>query len=146
MACSIAGLFYRIHTMDLISSLVFFVVITAGASYLMAMAYRNTKHTLKHKVAAKREEAVTRQITKETADDKRVGRKEREERILWKKNEVAEFEATTFSIFYNNALFLSIVVFLSFTIRRSVSPLTNYIFSVAGTSGLLALLSTKSSN
>lgn len=132
--------------MDLISSLVFFVIITAVSGYLMAMAYRNTKHALKHKVAAKREDAVTREITKATADDKRVGRKERDERILWKKNEVAEFEATSFSIFYNNAMFLAVVVFLSFTLLRSTSPVFNYFFSVTGTSGLLALLSTKSSN
>lgn len=141
-----SGLFYRIHMMDLISSLVFFVIITAVSGYLMAMAYRNTKHALKHKVAAKREDAVTREITKATADDKRVGRKERDERILWKKNEVAEFEATTFSIFYNNAMFLAVVVFLSFTILRSTAPVFNYFFSVTGTAGLLALLSTKSSN
>lgn len=132
--------------MDLIPSLVFFVLGTAISCYLMAMAYRNTKHSLKHKVATKREEAVTREITKLTADDKRVSRKERGERILWKQNEVADFEATTFSIFYNNAMFLAVVVFLSFTILRSTSPAINYIFSVAGTSGILALLSTKSSN
>ena len=30
----------------------------------MAMAYRNTKFTLKHKIAVKREDAVTREMTK----------------------------------------------------------------------------------
>merc|ERR1712080_347121 len=32
------------------------------------------------------------------ADDKKISKKEMNERILWKKNEVAEYEATTFSI------------------------------------------------
>lgn len=43
-------------------------------------------------------------------------------RILWKKNEVADYEATTFSIFYNNALFLALIIFASFYILRSFSP------------------------
>lgn len=108
----------------------------------MAMAYRNTKFALKHKVAIKREEAVTREITKQLSDDKKSSRKEKDERTLWKKNEVADFEATTFSLFYNNALFLAIVIFVSFYVLRSTSPVANYILSVSGSSGLLALLST----
>ena len=43
-------------------------------------------------------------------------------RILWKKNEVADYEATTFSIFYNNALFLALVIFSSFYLLKSFSP------------------------
>merc|ERR1711915_885729 len=82
----------------------------------LALAYRNTKHVLKHKIAVKREAAVTKEITKKLADDKKISKKEKDERILWKKNEVAEYEATTFSIFYNNSLFLSVVIFASFYI------------------------------
>lgn len=61
-------------------------------------------------VAVKREEAVTLEMNKKLADDKKMSKKEKDERILWKKNEVADFEATTFSIFYNNALFLAIII------------------------------------
>ncbi|KAG1704752.1 Tumor protein p63-regulated gene 1-like protein [Nymphon striatum] len=43
-------------------------------------------------------------------DDKKMSKKEKDERILWKKNEVADYEATTFSIFYNNALFLMLII------------------------------------
>jgi hypothetical protein len=41
---------------------------------------------------------------------------------LWKKNEVADYEATTFSIFYNNALFLALVIFSSFYVLKSFTP------------------------
>merc|ERR1711936_359202 len=72
----------------------------------VSFAYRNTKHVLKHKVAVKREAAVTKDMNKELdSGDKKISRKEKDERILWKKNEVAEYESTTFSIFYNNCLF-----------------------------------------
>lgn len=107
----------------------------------MAMAYKNTKFALKHKVALKREDAVSREINKLLSDDKK-NRKEKDERTLWKKNEVADFEATTFSIFYNNALFLAIVIFVSFYILRTTSPVANYTLAVSGAAGLLALLST----
>lgn len=138
----ISGLFWRIHMMDLLPSLVFFVIVTAATTYLMAMAYRNTKFALKHKVSIKREEGVTREMTRLLADDKKMSRKEKDERTLWKKNEVADFESTTFAIFYNNALFLAIVVFASFFVLRTSSPALNYILSVSGSGGLLALLST----
>lgn len=128
--------------MDMLPALIFFVIITALSTYLMAMAYRNTKFQIKHKVAIKREDAVTRQMTKLLADDKKMSRKEKDERTLWKKNEVADYEATTFSIFYNNALFLAIVIFASFYLLRTTTPALNYILSVSGAGGLLALLST----
>lgn len=131
--------------MELLPSLIFFVAFTAISTYLLAMAYKNTKFTLKHKVAVKREDAVTREMTQLLADDK-MSRKEKDERILWKKNEVADFEATVFSIFYNNALFLAFVIFLSFYLLRSISPTFNYMFTISGTSGLLALLSTSKSS
>ncbi|XP_018565648.1 translocon-associated protein subunit gamma [Anoplophora glabripennis] len=137
-------LFWRIHMIDVYSSLILFAVVTAVSTYLLAMAYRNTKFTLKHKIAVKREEAVTRDLTKKLADDKKMSKKEKDERILWKKNEVADFEATTFSIFYNNALFLAIVILASFYLLRSFTPAVNYTLSIGTTAGLLALLSTGS--
>jgi len=73
-------------------------------------------------VAVKREEAVTLEMNRRLADDKKMSKKEKDERILWKKNEVADYEATTFSIFYNNALFLAIIILGSFYILRSFSP------------------------
>merc|ERR1712033_125720 len=72
------------------------------SSWLLAYAYKNTKYLLKHKIAVKREAAVTKEMNAKLADDKKISRKEKDERILWKKNEVAEYESTTFSIFYNN--------------------------------------------
>jgi len=78
------------------------------------------------------------------AEDKKMNKKEKDERyllfeyllyghwkyliecyfnrILWKKNEVADYEATTFSIFYNNAMFLAVVIALSFFFLKSFSP------------------------
>ncbi|XP_066584423.1 translocon-associated protein subunit gamma [Prorops nasuta] len=137
-------LFWRIHLIDVrqYSNIISFVLVTMASTYALALAYKNTKFVLKHKIAVKREDAVTKEMSHKLAQDKKMSKKEKDERILWKKNEVADYEATTFSIFYNNALFLAIVIISSFYVLKTFSPAVNYIFSVGFTSIILALLST----
>merc|ERR1711962_1571620 len=108
--------------MDPMASAVPFTVVTLVATYLVAFAYKNTKFVLKHKVAQK------------------------DEGVLWKKNEVADSEATTFSLFYNNALFLMMVVVGSFLLFRSFNPTYNYALSTLGSAGIIALFPTGSQN
>merc|ERR1711976_607724 len=137
-------LFWRIHQMDLYQSAILFGVMTIVSTYLVAYAYKNVKFILKHKIALKRGEAVSREIMRKVEGDKKMSKQEKEERILWKKNEVADYEATTFSIFYNNALFLVLIIVASFYILRTFSPTVNYVMSMASAGGLLALFSTSS--
>merc|ERR1712012_201364 len=138
-------LFWRVHSMEPVSSAPLFAAVTLVSTWLVAFAYRNTKHLLKHQVAVKREAAVTKEMSKQLNDDKKISRKEKDERILWKKNEVAEYEATTFAIFYNNALFLSILVFASFYVLKTLGATLNYIVSMAVAAGVIALISTRTS-
>ena len=51
-----------------------------------------------HRVAVKREAAVTKEMNAKLADDKKISRKEKDERILWKKNEVNMYFMTTSKI------------------------------------------------
>lgn len=117
---------------------------TIISTWLVSFAYRNVKFVLKHKVAQKREDAVSKEVMRQLTDNdnKKISRKEKDERILWKKNEVADYEATTFAIFYNNALYLLLVLVLSFFILKSFDPSINYVVSVSIAGGLLALFST----
>ncbi|XP_040830783.1 translocon-associated protein subunit gamma isoform X1 [Ochotona curzoniae] len=153
-------LYWRVWHMDLIQSAVLYSVMTLISTYLVAFAYKNVKFVLKHKVAQKREDAVSKEVTRKLseADNRKMSRKEKDERldsygvcghrkrnaILWKKNEVADYEATTFSIFYNNTLFLVLVIVASFFILKNFNPTVNYILSISASSGLIALLSTGS--
>merc|ERR1712170_258860 len=134
--------FWRIHQMDPYQSGILFAIMTLISTYLISFAYKNVKFLLKHKIAPLREEAVTREVMKKVADDKRMSKKEKDERILWKKNEVADYEATTFSIFYNNSLYLVFIILASFYVLRTFGPTFNYIMSMATAGGLLALFST----
>uniref|UniRef100_A0A8C2NC47 Translocon-associated protein subunit gamma n=1 Tax=Capra hircus TaxID=9925 RepID=A0A8C2NC47_CAPHI len=85
-------LYWRIWHMDLIQSAVLYSVMTLVSTYLVAFAYKNVKFVLKHKVAQKREDAVSKEVTRKLseADNRKMSRKEKDERILWKKNEVAD--------------------------------------------------------
>ena len=53
-------LYWRLHQMDMVSSALLFGAVTIVSTWLVAFAYRNTKHLLKHKIAVKREAAVTK--------------------------------------------------------------------------------------
>ncbi|KAL5013873.1 hypothetical protein ScPMuIL_008143 [Solemya velum] len=135
-------LFWRIHQMDLYQSGILFGICTLVSTYLVALAYKNVKFVLKHKIALKRGDAVAREQLKKLADDKKMTKKEKDERILWKKNEVADYEATTFSIFYNNALYLVLLIVASFYLLKNFNPTFNYVCSVSSAAALLALFST----
>ena len=128
--------------MDLIDSAILFVLVTVLTTWLVAFAYKNTKFVLKHKIAQKREDAIAKDVLKVVSDDKKMGKKEKDERVLWKKNEVADYEATTFAIFYNNALYLALVCVGSFILFANFNPSLNYVLSVAGSGALIALFST----
>jgi len=136
--------FWRMHQMDLVQSSILFCIMTIVSTWLVAFAYKNVKFVLKHKVAQKREDAVSKEVMRQLteADSKKISRKEKDERILWKKNEVADYEATTFAIFYNNALYLLLVLFTSFFLLKSFDPSINYVVSIGIAGGLLALFST----
>lgn len=130
--------------MDPIQSAILFVLMTGISTYLLSFAYKNVKFVLKHKAAQKVEDGVTQEIMKKFADDKKVSKKEKDERILWKKNEVADYQSTNYSIFYNNAMFFALVILCSFCFFKSFSPNVNYILSMGAASGLVALVSTGS--
>ena len=90
-------LYWRVHSIDIASYAVIFAIGTLVSTWLLAFAYKNTKHLLKHKVAVKRESAVTKEMNKKLADDKKISKKEKDERILWKKNEVCSCSEEKFS-------------------------------------------------
>ena len=58
-------LYWRIHAIDPASTAIILALVTIASTWLVAFSYRNTKHVLKHKVAVKREAAVTRDMNRE---------------------------------------------------------------------------------
>ncbi|KAF6027279.1 hypothetical protein EB796_014428 [Bugula neritina] len=75
-------IYWRIHRMDPIQSAILFVLMTGISTYLLSFAYKNVKFVLKHKAAQKVEDGVTQEIMKKFADDKKVSKKEKDERLV----------------------------------------------------------------
>jgi len=137
-------LYTRIHMMELVPSSPLFAIMTAVSTYLVAFAYKNSKFLLKHKIAQKIEQSVTKDVVKQIGE-KKTGKSEKDERVLWKKNEVSESSATQFALFYTNAMFVLFLMFGSFMFFKSFSPMMNYILTMALAAGLVALFSTSTS-
>lgn len=87
--------------MEIADSYFIWIAAVLGASYGLVQAYKNVKHSLKHQIVLKRGDAIAREINRQLADDKVISKKEKEERVLWKKNEIADYEAagTIFGFF-----------------------------------------------
>lgn len=64
------------------SSLAWFALVTTASTWFLALAYRNTKFHLKHRIAVRREDAVAREMARKLADDKKMSRKEKDERFV----------------------------------------------------------------
>ena len=56
------GLYWKVHLMDPMTYAALFIIGTLLAAYFVAFAYKNTKFTLKHKIAQKREMAIMREV------------------------------------------------------------------------------------
>lgn len=84
--------------MELSSSLAWFVLVTGASTWLLALAYRNTKFHLKHRIAVRREDAVAREMSRKLADDKKMSRKEKDERspsiLIFFVNNFVQWSAT----------------------------------------------------
>lgn len=96
---------------------------------------------LSYRISLRREGAVSKEVLNDiSASGKKLSKAEKDERcthlhthshthtpclvhfrVSWKKNEVADTEATTFAIFYNNTLYLFLVLFLLY-FMRSFNP------------------------
>lgn len=126
-----------------VTTLLLLAIVSGTSAWLVSTAYKDNKFVLKHKIAQKKGDIISKEVARQVASDKNLTKREKDDRILTEKNEVSDYEAMTFSIFYTNALFLmSTVVLSSFILGPlTANPGTNYALSVLGSAGLASLLS-----
>ncbi|XP_065842777.1 translocon-associated protein subunit gamma-like isoform X2 [Oscarella lobularis] len=130
---------WRILQMDLVTYSVLFVLMTLVSTYVIAFSYGKVKENLWHKISRARRPVITREMD---VTDKKLPKPQKDEKIDWKTNEVSDREATAFSIFYNNALYMLVFLAFAFYILHSFHVAFNYTVSTAMASFVLALLST----
>ena len=126
-----------------VTTLLLLAIVWGTSSWLVSTAYKDSKFVLKHKIAQKKGDIISKEISRQVASDKNMSKREKDDKILMEKNEVSDYEAMTFSIFYTNVIYLMSVVLLSSFILGplTANPNTNYALSVLGSAGLASLLS-----
>lgn len=108
--------------LDITETVELLVAVTLLSTYLLAFACRNTKYELINKIVVKRQEAIANELNQQLLLSKRkMSNKEKAKRINWKRDQSVDYEAAAFSMFYNNALFIGLVIFESFILFRSFS-------------------------
>ncbi|XP_003384340.1 PREDICTED: translocon-associated protein subunit gamma-like [Amphimedon queenslandica] len=131
-------LYWRIQMLDPLTYSPLFVIFVCVSTYLVAYAYRNLQHTMKYKIALRREGVISREVAQELSKE---NKQERDTKASEKKNKVADREATAFSIFYSNTLYFFILLVL-FWFMRTFHPVVNFSITTSGSAFLLAFFST----
>lgn len=126
-----------------VTTLLLLAIVWGTSTWLVSTAYKDSKFVLKHKIAQKKGDIIAKEVSRLVANDKNLSKREKDDKILMEKNEVADYEAMTYSIFYTNVIYLlSVVALSSFILGPLTSnPNTNYALSVLGSAGLASLLS-----
>lgn len=134
---------WRVYMLDMVTFSLLFLSLTILTTWLLFQSYKRVMFSLKHKIAQRRENAVSKEIIKQLGDSsegKKMSKSDKDQRVEWKVNEVADSEATTFAIFYNNALFLFLYLLLAY-LCRGFHPAVTYAVSMAGSGFLLLFIS-----
>ncbi|CAH8675543.1 unnamed protein product [Schistosoma haematobium] len=72
-------LFWGVHKMPLIANSFLYVIISLASTFLISIAYKNSKTPLMEKIAIRRTEAITKEVNNEAGRDKKLSKKNRED-------------------------------------------------------------------
>ncbi|CAH1373464.1 unnamed protein product [Tenebrio molitor] len=134
-----AWLFHKMHWIEPYFFMILLLVSPLSA-YLLTTAYTNGRQKIKDKIVTKHEHLL-KNFKSKLFREKWPIKKDKVERIFLHGKQIDDFEATLVSIFYNNSLFLGIIIFSNFMLLRSFAPLPSLCLSTVGTAGFLAVLS-----
>lgn len=126
----------RVHQFPVGDQLVYLIIGTLIQAFALQFAYKNVKFVSKEKIATQRTEAVAAEVVAQVGQ--KMARQELDDRILWKKNEVAENESIHYSILYNNCIYLAMYLLFSIVFFKSSTPLTNYLITTVISAGVVA--------
>merc|ERR1711920_483444 len=129
----------RIHQYQVADQLVYLIIGSLIQAAALQFAYKNVKFVSKEKIATLRSDAIAQEVSHQVG--KQMNRQELDDRILHRKNEVAENESLHYSIFYNNAIYLTMYLLFSIVFFKNSTPLVNYLVSILMSAGFVAGIS-----
>jgi len=130
--------YYTIFDMSLESYGLIFAVVTLFSASILTFAYHNVAYNVEARLLKLRENVITRSsIQKEEGRDK-------PDLVTARKNEqqvITQWEAISFSIVYNNLLFLLSTVVLGCYIFGIAEAPVNYVLSISLSAALSTMIS-----
>eukprot|EP01121_Diplochlamys_sp_Union-15-3_P002851 TRINITY_DN126_c0_g1_i1.p1 TRINITY_DN126_c0_g1~~TRINITY_DN126_c0_g1_i1.p1 ORF type:complete len:184 (+),score=24.53 TRINITY_DN126_c0_g1_i1:45-596(+) len=133
-------LYTGIFNMSIFDYFLLYFIVSVAVGVALSLSYHNISNFLRSLLDWKRDGLVTnarvRKSNQKTEDIKSIVEAQKKEQ-----REVTYKETLSFSILYNNLLFLLLVVFLGFYILRSVPGVYNYILSLGGAAAAVTYLS-----
>merc|ERR1712025_595885 len=129
----------RIHQYSVADNLIYLIIGTIAQAVALHFAYKNVKFVSKEKIATLRSDAIASEVSHQVG--KQMNRQELDDRILHRKNEVAENESLHYPIFYNNAIYLTVYLLFSIVFFKNSTPLVNYMVSLLMSAGFVAGIS-----
>merc|ERR1712232_207593 len=129
-------LYHSIFSVDLFSNIFLFVVVTVFSAAIISLAYHNVAYWLKCRLNPQRASVITTASVKGATNKKEAMGYRRK-----KQSQVTDRESMAFSILYNNALFLLLVIILGNFFFGSISGPYNYVLSVSFAAAALSFAS-----
>eukprot|EP00163_Fabomonas_tropica_P002521 TRINITY_DN11935_c0_g1_i2.p2 TRINITY_DN11935_c0_g1~~TRINITY_DN11935_c0_g1_i2.p2 ORF type:complete len:173 (+),score=72.90 TRINITY_DN11935_c0_g1_i2:191-709(+) len=111
-------------------------VVTAITALILTFCYNNVAFSIRASLMAKREGKVTLGMVSGPTKEAKV---KAAKALQNNQAQVTTYESVIYSIFYNNVFFFFLVVLLAFNVLHRSDATFNYIFTVVGSSSLMAL-------
>merc|ERR1712048_1452347 len=135
-------MYIRIQQVDISSAWHVMAVFTAVTACVLQFTYAKAKFGLKQKMAGSIHEGISREVTNSMSAEerKKVTAQQKDDRILRRKNEIADKGATQQAVFQTNLIYFVLVLIASFGFFGTWEPLPNFIASGIMSTGIIGAL------
>jgi len=134
--------FIRIQQVDVISAWHVLILFTAATAYVLQFTYKKAKFNLKHKLAGQIHSGIAKEVlgSLNEKDRKGITAQEKNDKILRRKNDIADRGSMQQAIFQTNMVYFVLVTMASFFIFGNWEPLPNYLGSMIFSVGFIGLV------
>lgn len=135
-------LFVRIQQVNVASAWHVMAVFTCVTAYVLQYTYAKAKFGLKQKMATQIHDGISREVNASMSDaeKKKMTAQVKDDRILRRKNEIADKGASQQAVFQTNMVYFFLVLLGSFGLFGHWDPIPNFIASSIWGTGLIGCL------
>jgi len=134
--------FIRIQQVDVVSAWHVLTLFTAVTAYVLQFTYKKAKFNLKHKLASQIHSGISKEVMGSLSekDKKGMSAQEKNDKILRRKNDIADRGSMQQAIFQTNIVYFCLVLVASFFIFGNWEPLPNYLGSMILSVGFIGVV------